>query len=65
MGHVTAPRKPPRVHKGNPHPQCPTCKRRHRPILDCLDVGRSTETLAPGAGDGVYHSAPFLKKYGA
>lgn len=42
--------------KGNPYPTCRDCRRRHKPERACTPIA--------GQGDGVYHPAPFLKKYG-
>lgn len=49
--------------KGNRYAACPACGSRHDPARGWV-AGR-TSPIAPGAGDGVYHQADFLKKYGA
>jgi hypothetical protein len=55
--------------KGNPHPPCPDCAVRHHPDRDCrpqpVDGDIESQLTAAGAGDGVYHDAPYLKKFGA
>lgn len=48
---------------GNVCPRCPICSVRHRADRPCIVPERTTD-IAAGAGNGRYHPAHFLKKYG-